>query len=59
MRVDLKSELFSSHIDDKALRLAELNDGKLLLVTNVIDLAAQEINTRYKSLANLSVGYGC
>lgn len=57
VRVDLKSELFSYHIDDKALRLAELNDGKLLLVTNVTDLSAQEVIARYKSLADIERGF--
>ena len=32
--MDLAEELFSYHIDDKAKRLAEMMDGKLLLVTN-------------------------
>jgi len=37
IRVDLKSELFTYTIDRKARQLAELMDGKLLLVTNTTD----------------------
>jgi hypothetical protein len=48
VRVDLKSPLFSYEIDDKALAHARLMDGKLLLVTNVPDLApAQVIEPRF------------
>ena len=32
-------------------------DGKLLLVTNTRDLAAQEVVTRYKSLADIERGF--
>jgi transposase len=57
MRVDLKSELFSYAIDENALALAELMDGKLLLVTNTPDLAPQEVVARYKSLADIERGF--
>ncbi|SOE51151.1 transposase, IS4 family [Burkholderia sp. OK233] len=43
IKVDLKSELFSYDIDESARSLANIMDGKLLLVTNTKDLAAQEI----------------
>ena len=39
IKVDMKAELFSYAIDENALRLAELMDGKLLVVTNVQDMA--------------------
>ena len=39
IRVDLKSDLFAYQIDEHALALARAMDGKLLLVTNVTDLA--------------------
>ena len=38
IRVDLKSELFTYDISQKALALARAMDGKLLLVTNTPDL---------------------
>ena len=43
IRVDLKSERLSYHIDDKALELARSMDGKLLLVSNAQDLSTNAI----------------
>ena len=57
IRVDLKSELFSYDIDDKALAHARLMDGKLLLVTNVKDLTPAQVVKRYKSLADIERGF--
>jgi transposase len=57
IKVNLKSELFTYDIDEKALALARAMDGKLLLVTNVKDLSAQETVARYKSLADLERGF--
>ena len=57
IRVDMKSELFTYDIDDKALARARLMDGKLLLVTNVKDLTAAEVVKRYKSLADIERGF--
>jgi hypothetical protein len=57
LRVDLKSELFAYTIDEKALVLAELMDGKLLLVTNAPDLSPPEVVSRYKSLADIERGF--
>jgi transposase len=57
IRVDLKSELFAYDIDHDALALAELMDGKLLLVTNCTDLSPQGIVDRYKSLADIERGF--
>jgi transposase len=57
VRVDLKNELFSYDIDQDALALAELMDGKLLLVTNCQDLSPQGIVDRYKSLADIERGF--
>jgi len=39
VKVDLKSDLFSYAVDEGALAQAEMMDGKLLLVSNVADLA--------------------
>ena len=59
IRVDLKSELFTYTLDAKAQRLAELMDGKLLVVTNVgkKDFDARSIIGRYKSLADIERGF--
>jgi len=57
LKVDLGEELFSYHIDDKAKRLAEMMDGKLLLVTNAEGLAAPNVIQRYKSLADIERGF--
>ena len=57
VKVDLKSDLFTWHIDTDALALAELMDGKLLLVTNVKDLKPTEVVARYKSLADIERGF--
>ena len=57
IRVDLKSELFTYTIDERALTHARLMDGKLLLVTNARDLAPDEVVKRYKSLADIERGF--
>jgi len=57
LRVDLKSELFRYTLEEGALALAELMDGKLLLVTNVPDLSPAEVVSRYKSLADIERGF--
>ncbi len=57
VKVDLKSELFTYDIDDKALQHARLMDGKLLLVTNTADLTPGEVLSRYKSLADIERGF--
>ncbi len=57
IKVDLAEELFSYHIDEKAQRLAQMMDGKLLLVTNAEGLAAQNVIQRYKSLADIERGF--
>jgi transposase len=57
VKVDLKSELFTYDIDERALERAQTMDGKLLLVTNVQDLDAGQIVARYKSLADIERGF--
>ena len=57
IRVDLKNELFAYEIDHDALALAELMDGKLLLVTNTPDLLPAAVVARYKSLADIERGF--
>ena len=57
IKVDMKAELFSYAIDEDALRLAEMMDGKLLVVTNVQDMTPDKVIERYKSLADIERGF--
>ncbi len=57
IKVNLKDELFSYTIDEGALKLAEMMDGKLLVVTNVKDIEPAKIIERYKSLADIERGF--
>jgi hypothetical protein len=57
VKVDLKSELFTYSIDERALKHAKLMDGKLLLVTNTPDFGPTEVVKRYKSLADIERGF--
>ncbi len=57
IKVDMAAELFSYAIDEAALRLAGLMDGKLLVVTNVQDMAPGKVVERYKSLADIERGF--
>ena len=57
IKVDMASERFSYHIDEKALYRAELLDGKLILVTNMPDHTPEEIVKRYKALADIERGF--
>jgi transposase len=57
IKVDLKADLFTYDVDAQAQQRAELMDGKLLLVTNVIDLTPAQIVQRYKALADIERGF--
>lgn len=57
IKVNLKDELFNYAVDEGALRLAEMMDGKLLVVTNVKDIEPAKIIERYKSLADIERGF--
>jgi transposase len=57
LKVNLAEELFSYDIDANARELAEMMDGKLLLVTNVQGLTPADIVIRYKSLADIERGF--
>jgi transposase len=57
IKVDLKSDLFTYQIDESALARAQLMDGKLMLITNVKDMAPLEVIWRYKSLADIERGF--
>ena len=49
--------MFAYAIDQAALALAEMMDGKLALVTNVADMSTSQIVKRYKSLADIERGF--
>lgn len=57
IKVDLPAELFSYDIDKTARALAEMMDGKLLLVTNADALTPEDVVARYKSLADIERGF--
>ena len=57
IKVNMQDDLFSYTINENALKLAELMDGKLLVVTNVKDLEPQAVIERYKSLADIERGF--
>jgi transposase len=57
VKVDLQSDLFTYTVEQDALAQAQLMDGKLLLVTNVVDLTPTEIVQRYKALADIERGF--
>ena len=57
VKVDLKSELFTYDIDERALKHARMMDGKLLLVTNAPDFTPDDVIKRYKSLADIERGF--
>ncbi|MCK9988531.1 MAG: hypothetical protein AzoDbin1_05003 [Azoarcus sp.] len=57
IKVDLPAELFSYDIDRTARALAEMMDGKLLLVTNADALTPADVVARYKSLADIERGF--
>lgn len=54
---DLYAERFSYDVDERALAAAERLDGKLLLVTTLEDLDAEEVIARYKALADIERGF--
>lgn len=57
IKVDLSAELFTYEIDGAALARAQLMDGKLMLLTNVQDMRADEVLRRYKALADIERGF--
>jgi len=54
---DLQAERFCYDIDEQALAAVERLDGKLLLVTTLEDLCAEEVIARYKALADIERGF--
>ena len=54
---ELESERFAFSVDEEAVEKAERLDGKLVLLTNVTDLQAEDIVERYKALADIERGF--
>jgi transposase len=57
IKVDLTADVFSYSIDQRALKRAQLLDGKLILVSNVPDLDRITLVKRYKALADIERGF--
>jgi transposase len=57
IKADYQAERFSYSTDEAAIRAAERFDGKLVLLTNVGDFSADEVVSRYKSLADIERGF--
>jgi transposase len=57
IKVDLDSDVLAYEIDKRARDLAEMMDGKLLLVSNAQDLTPAALVERYKSLADIERGF--
>jgi transposase len=57
IQVDQNAELFSWWWDSQAFRQAWQRDGKLVLITNVNDLDATTVVSRYKALADIERGF--
>jgi hypothetical protein len=57
IKADYQAERFSYEVDEAAASKAERFDGKLVLLTNVLDFEATEVVYRYKSLADIERGF--
>lgn len=57
LKADYQADRFCYTLDEDAIQAAERFDGKLVLLTNVSDLAAEHIVERYKSLADIERGF--
>lgn len=57
IKADYQADRFSYSVDEQALQRAERFDGKLVLLSNVAELSAEEIVTRYKALADIERGF--
>ena len=57
MQTRLAGGRFCWTVDEAAVEKAELFDGKLAVVTNVDDLSAAEVISRYKELADIERGF--
>lgn len=56
-RMAIEDGQFTFEVNEEALAKAERLDGKLVLLTNVSDLGAEDIVARYKALADIERGF--
>jgi transposase len=57
IQADYQAERFCYEIKENNIQSAECFDGKLVLLTNVLDFSAEEVVHRYKSLADIKRGF--
>lgn|SRR5574337_363385 len=57
VHADYHADRFSYAVDETAIEEAEHYDGKLVVLTNVLDFSAEHIIERYKSLADIERGF--
>ena len=57
LQADYHADRFSYTVNETAISEAERYDGKLVLLTNVMDFDAAHIVQRYKSLADIERGF--
>ncbi len=57
MQADYHADRFSYAVNETAIEEAERFDGKLVVLTNVLDFSAEHIIERYKSLADIERGF--
>ncbi len=55
--IDYTAPLFTFNTDQAAIARAEGFDGKLVLMTDIDDLPAEEVVARYKALADIERGF--
>ncbi len=57
IQADYQADRFTYGLNEAAIQDAERFDGKLVLLTNVTDFSAEQIVSRYKSLADIERGF--
>ena len=57
VKADYQEDSFTYDLNETAIKDAERFDGKLVLLTNVSDFSAEQIVSRYKSLADIERGF--
>lgn len=57
VQADYHADRFSYAVNETAIEEAECFDGKLVVLTNVLDFSAEHIIKRYKSLADIERGF--
>ncbi len=57
IEADMSTEYFSYTVKEEALEKAQRLDGTLILITSCRDLAAAEVVSRYKALADIERGF--